>query len=264
MIDYGNVPYGLEMINLGSTFSKYGFDYKYFGKKGFNFAVAPQPLKIDHEVLEKYKSNINKNAIVVIVAICPFVFSLYDYAELKIPVTQRAIRLIKKVIKKLIGYKYIQDKQERKKLITEQEKAQKNADDRIRGWMREFSLQNVTTQKPTPKLQKTFEKTRGELSAILELCKEHEFRPVIVSMPAAKEEYSQFSQEFIQGFYRDNIKKANITNAPVLEYFCDPRFGDYNLFENYADCLNEMGRKLFAEVFIQDLKKLELWVEKGE
>lgn len=53
MKDYGNVPYELEIVNLGSTFSKYGFDYRYFGKKGFNFAVAPQPLKVDYEVLEK-------------------------------------------------------------------------------------------------------------------------------------------------------------------------------------------------------------------
>lgn len=47
MYDYGDVPYNLEMANLGSTFSKYGFDYQYFAKRGFNFAVAPQPLKTD-------------------------------------------------------------------------------------------------------------------------------------------------------------------------------------------------------------------------
>lgn len=74
MQQFCDVPYELEMINLGSTFAKHGFDYQLFGERGFNFAGQPQPLKEDHAVQSQYQDHLKSGAVVLIVLICPFVF----------------------------------------------------------------------------------------------------------------------------------------------------------------------------------------------
>lgn len=95
MQQFCDVPYELEMINLGSTFAKHGFDYQLFGERGFNFDGQPQPLKEDHAVLSQYQDHLKSGAVVLIVLICPFVFSLYDYADLK-PASPKGMERIKK------------------------------------------------------------------------------------------------------------------------------------------------------------------------
>lgn len=262
MKDYGAVPFELEMVNLGSTFSKYGFDYKYFGKKGFNFAVAPQPLKVDFEVLETYQNHIKEGAIVVIVVVCPFGFSLYEYDTVSYSYAKNIGNLVKKAVKKIIRYDRWQNKKQLH--MSSEAKTRINAKNRLDAWMNEFSLNNTMTQKPTPELIEVFKKTTNELTNIIKLCHKKKFRPIIINMPAVKEEYASFSNEFIHDFYEENMKRANIEGVPTIDYFRDPRFQDCLLYENYADCFNDKGRRFFAEIFIEDLKKLGLWQPQSE
>lgn len=259
MKDYGEVPYNLEMVNLGSTFSKYGFDYQYFGKKGFNFAVAPQPLKTDREVLEKYQKHINKNGVVVIVIVCPFGFCVHEYSSLRRPPFQREISWLKRLVKKALRYDRRKQHNLEKDPLSTEELCRINSRSRVNDWKKEFFLKNTTTQLPTKELQKTFVKTRAELAGIITLCKEDGFRPLIINMPAMKEECSQFSNAFIKAFYEDNLGQANMDGVPVIDYFGDERFNDISLYENYADCFNDNGRRLFASVLTEDMKKLGLW-----
>lgn len=259
MLYLENLPDNIEMINVGSTFSKFGFDYNYYGIRGFNFAGAPQTLKTDREIIEKYQGNLKKGAIIVVAVICPFVFCVYEYAKSKVTFYSKFIEFVKGKGKKLIAYGRSKKRTTQRQNLTAQELSLKNIDRRISEWMQEFDLQNVTTQKPTADLEKIFAKTRDELSKILEICKKCEFRPVLVSMPVTAEESCRFSDEFIFEFYEKNIAQINTEGVPFLHYFRDSRFSDFNLYENYADCLNEKGRQLFAQILIDDLKKLGLW-----
>ena len=258
MKDYGDVPHNLEMVNLGSTFSKYGFDYRYFGKRGFNFAVAPQPLKTDREVLEKYQKHINKDGVVVVVIVCPFGFCVHEYSSLRRPPFQREISWLKRLVKKALRYDN-RKQHNSEKTLSAGELCQINSHSRVEGWKKEFFLKNTTTQLPTKELQKTFVKTRAELAGIIALCKENSFRPLIINMPAMGEEYSQFSDAFIKAFYEDNLERANVDGVPVIDYFGDERFNDISMYENYADCFNDKGRRFFASVLMEDMTKLGFW-----
>lgn len=249
------VPDRLEIINLGSTFAKYGFDYRYFNKRGFNFAQQPQTMKTDLDILERYQEHLTKNALVLIVLLCPFSFSLYEQARPSILHT--APVRVKKFIKDLIGYS--QKQRATYDLLPPEEKSRIASSNRINGWMEEFSISNTTTTLPSTDLLKTFSKNIDILQRMLLLCDHKGFHPVILNMPAAKIEYSRFSSHFIREFYTANIEKGNITNAPVLNYFGDSRFDDIHLYENFADCFNDQGRKLFSEILIQDLKSINLW-----
>jgi hypothetical protein len=276
------VPMNLEIVNTGSTFSMYGFDYKYFGKMGFNFAIAPQPLAYDLKILDQYKRHIAKNAVVVIV-VCPFGFSVYDYEDdesnykyyfflekekinnyskskafvlrycpaaltLKSP-----IALAKSIVKKLIGY-------DKRRTVNTPGNVKKAVEARISGWKREFNLPNLRDCKADEKLRATFEKTSDALRGILDLCSENNFRPVIINMPACKEESEEFSDSVIEEFYSKNLRKANVYDVPVIDYFRDERFHDHLLYIS-ADCFNDKGREFFAKIFIADLKRIGLWEE---
>lgn len=266
MHQYYDVPNGLEIVNLGSTFAKYGFDYQLFGKRGFNFAGQPQPLKEDHAILSQYQDHLKPSAVVLIVLICPFVFSLYDYVELEPASSEGGIVKIKKTIKKVIGADNISalkckiNKMRHRKDTTfsAEEKSCIMAQKRVDGWKEEFSLMDTVSVHPSEELKRVFAKTRRELTDILLLCRERGFCPVLMDMPVAKAEHSMFSKAFIREFYDENIKKANVIDAPTLRYFGDERFDDALLYENYTDCFNDFGRRKFAEILINDLRKLNV------
>jgi hypothetical protein len=278
------VPMDLEIVNTGSTFSMHGFDYKYFGKRGFSFAIAPQPLSYDLKILEQYRHHIAENAVVVLV-VCSFGFSVDRYEndesnykyyffldkekinnysrgkELVIKYfpfalcLRHSVILVKSAIKKLIRY-------DKWCVLANDtpEYFKKTAISRISGWMKQFSLSNVRDSRPDEKLLATFEKTSATLHKILDLCIDNKFRPIIINMPACKEESSEFSDSVIEEFYNNNIRRANTYNIPVIDYFRDERFHDHSLYIN-ADCLNDKGREFFAKILIEDLRRLGLWEE---
>lgn len=70
---FRDLPYDLEMINLGSTVAFNDFDYELIGKKGANLAQAPQTLYYDYQILKKYMDHLADNA-VVCVGVCHFTF----------------------------------------------------------------------------------------------------------------------------------------------------------------------------------------------
>lgn len=269
MEKFGSVPYDLEIVNLGSTFSKRGFDYRYFDKRGFNFAGEPQPLKDDHAILSQYQDHLKPGAVVLIALICPFVFSLYDYADLKPASSEGGIAKVKQAIKAVIGAENINAirckiekiKYRKCKALPAEGKSRIAAQWRVGGWEKEFSLTDTTTVHPSEELKRVFAKTRKELTEILLLCRERGFRPVLMDMPVAKAEHSMFSGSFIREFYDDNLKEANVIDAPTLRYFGDERFDDALLYENYADCLNDAGRRKFAEILTNDLRRLNIGEE---
>jgi len=274
------VPGGLEIVNTGSTFALHGFDYVYFDKRGFNFALAPQPMSYDYKILNQYKSSINKNAVVVIV-VCPFAFCVPDYESddnnykyyhfldkgniigytrkkefyLKFcPLILKpdyAVTKVKSVVKSIM-------KHVRKRRRISQDYIKKSAMARIGDWKEEFGLSNTSDCEPDEQLKAAFKITTDYLRKMLDICAENGFRPVIINMPACKEESDEFSDEFIERFYNQNVRNANIYNAPVIDYFRDSRLHDHSLYMN-ADCLNEKGRRYFAEVLTDDLGKLGLW-----
>ena len=271
------VPENLEIVNTGSTFALHGFDYNYFDRKGFNFALSPQPLSYDYKILQQYKKNISTGAIVAIV-VCLFGFCVeyYDndetnykyyyfldktningYTKLKDFLIKHGfiifkpkfiIFALKSIIKKII---------KRGEGISEKN-IEITANAQIAGWKKEFNLTDVKKCEPSEKLIEVFKKTRFILGKMIDLCLENKFKPVIINMPACVEESSEFSEEFINKFYRENIEFVNIYKIPFINYFRDKRFHDHSLYIN-ANCLNDKGRKYFAEILTEDLKKLNMW-----
>ena len=54
----------------------------------------------------------------------------------------------------------------------------------------------------------------------------------------------------------DNIRFLKDKQIPILDYWKDDRLNDYKLYIN-SDFLNEKGSKLFTEIVLEDIKKLD-------
>ena len=76
---FKEISNNLEIINLGSSYAKYAFDYSKVGVNGFNFGIQPQSLSYDFRILKQYKNKLKKNG-VVIITIPDFVFAFLDYS----------------------------------------------------------------------------------------------------------------------------------------------------------------------------------------
>lgn len=63
--------FNLDVVNLGSNSGKYAFEYSEEHVKAANWAMGPQTLLADFEILKNYCSYL-KNDAVVIIPLCPF------------------------------------------------------------------------------------------------------------------------------------------------------------------------------------------------
>jgi hypothetical protein len=269
-----DVPKELEIVNLGSTFAWHDFDYKDFPKKGFNFALIPQPLSYDLKILKQYHRHIRENGVVLITLV---LFSFYvddyqddntntkyyyfldheyinNYSKKKYWIIRnlpllRNIMFIKKIIRDepLLNNEGMNTK----------ENIEKTAIQRIKGWCNQFNLSDIDVYRINSKLEGITEKTINTLQEIIDYCVKNNLKPVIVVTPVYKQYSGLVSDDILKNYLYDNIAKVNITNIPILNYFNDDRFSDYSLYMN-SDCLNAKGRELLSRIIQDDLIRVDV------
>lgn len=273
---FKEIPDNLEIINLGSSYAKYAFDYSKVGIKGFNFGIQPQSLSYDFRILKQFKNKLKKNG-VIIITIPDFVFAFLDY-----PIEDYNYRYYSFLNKEnilnysslknfLLNYfplilqpkklKYIlkdisKENSDSLVFIENSETVTKEAQRRINGWKKEFKLLGTENSEDIPlNIKEMFRKTQSLLEEMINYSLSNELKPVIVIPPCSKELNDFFSEEFLNEILYSNVEKANKNLIPVLDYLKDPEFQDYYLYVN-SDFLNVNGRELFTKRVVADLKKL--------
>ena len=273
---FKEIPDNLDIINLGSSYAKYAFDYRKVGVNGFNFGVQPQSLSYDFRILKQYKNKLKKNG-VVIITIPNFVFAFLDYPIEEYNykyysfLNKENILNYSSLKKFLIKYfplllqpkklKYIlkdisKENTDRLTFVENKEDVKKEAQKRINGWMRQFKLLNINNKEELPlDIKNMFIKTQSLLEEMINYSLTNELKPVIVIPPCSKELNNFFSDDFLKEILYSNIEKANKSLIPVLDYLKDSEFQDYHLYMG-VDLLNIKGRRLFTNKVITDLKKI--------
>ena len=273
---FKEIPDNLEIINLGSSYAKYAFDYSKVGIKGFNFGVQPQSLSYDFRILKQFKNKLKKNG-VIIITIPDFVFAFLDY-----PIEDYNYRYYSFLNKEnilnysslknfLLNYfplilqpkklKYIlkdisKENSDSLVFIENSETVTKEAQRRINGWKKEFKLLGTENSEDIPlNIKEMFRKTQSLLEEMINYSLTNELKRVIVIPPCSKELNNFFSDNFLKEILYSNIEKANKSLIPVLDYLKDSEFQDYHLYIN-SDFLNVNGRELFTKRVVADLKKI--------
>lgn len=273
---FKEISNNLEIINLGSSYAKYAFDYSKVGVSGFNFGIQPQSLSYDFRILKQFKDKFKKNG-VIIITIPDFVFAFLDYSIEEYNyryysfLNKENILNYSSLKNFLLNYfplilqpkklKYILkdiSKENRDDLVfmESSEIVKKEALKRISGWKREFKLLGTENIEDIPlNMRDMFIKTQSLLEEMINYSLSNELKPVIVIPPCSKELNDFFSDEFLKEILYSNIEKANKKLIPVLDYLKDPEFQDYHLYIN-SDFLNVSGRELFTKRVVADLKKI--------
>lgn len=273
---FKEIPDNLDIINLGSSYAKYAFDYSKVGVNGFNFGIQPQSLSYDFRILKQYKNKLKKNG-VVIITIPDFVFAFLDY-----PIKEYNYRYYSFLNKEnilnysslkkfLLNYfplilqpkklKYIlkdisKENSDSLVFMENNEEVKKEAQKRVNGWKKEFKLLGTEKSEDTPlNIKEMFRQTQSLLEEMINYTLSNELKPVIVVPPCSKELNDFFSDEFLKEILYSNIEKANKNLIPVLDYLKEPEFQDYHLYVN-SDFLNVNGRELFTKRVVADLKKI--------
>lgn len=271
------VPENLQFVNMGSGPSHFDIDHTQLSVKSFSFAKAPQSFKYDLRLLKQYAGHIQKGAVVVVVIVCPLGFGFnrrytqktynlrYVHA-LPLAEIDRINRLdvliqkyfplfwhpkrVFRIIKDINLQKEKQDYDTDDKKI-DWERANRQT---CRNWIYGAKLKNLQdgSQADNPRQIKAAKEKIRIMQEMLLFCQEKGFRPVIVIPPFVPETTDSVSQEFKRRFVDENIMKANIIKAPVLDYFGDKRWKHENFRSTVF--MNSRGAGEFTKVLLKDIE----------
>ena len=260
--------FDLDVVNLGSSSSVAAFDYSGHPElKTANWAMAPQTLVADFEILRNYSCYLKKGA-TVIIPMCPFSClggsndDLADkyYTVLNIASMPHASyrRQQHQMQMKNNPWRYYPLaellKRKPKKKNVDKNSFETDAKMRMESWRKEFSI--IRFSDPLSLVNKdAYSDGAALLSQMVTYCKERELKPVFAMPPVSEAMRRQFTPEmkllFIDGF----VKKGVGDNAKFLDYFTDARFTD-DCFQN-SFIMNDFGARKFTEVLLKDVESLK-------
>lgn len=267
-----NPPFDLDIVNLGSGAGYFAYNYEDSGVKGCNWALWPQSLQHDFNILKNYYSFIKPQGFVVITA-CPFgcLFSPnYDknhnlkYYTFLHPATIqnfdeneriKALSIkknplnyfgLKKVIKKIIKNKLLFANNK------ESEQYVDNACLMIEGWKKQFGIDDLDAPL-SDKHKLEFDSRQMLLREMIQFCIERDLRPVIVYPPIHPSLRLLMSDVFIKRYIYDFIEGAiNGQDCPFYEFLNSDTIKEDNLFRT-SYFLNTNGAKKFTNQMLNSL-----------
>lgn len=261
--------FGLDVVNLGSGAGVRAFDYNGLPIKACNWALGPQSLVHDFNILRNYFSYIKDGGYVIIV-VCPFscLESHYDkshnfkYYTFLHPATiinfddnertlaltiknnpfrQMPVYCIKQTLRE-IKTKYIVSLRRTEKDL------QKTAIDMMNCWKRQFGIDDLST----PITEKHLGELQGRkktLIDIIDFCKERLLKPVVVIPPMYHTLGSMFPDEFKKN-YIDLFLQG--VDAPIYDYMNNLDMDKEEYYQT-ALFLNEKGAKVFTRIVLSDI-----------
>lgn len=267
--------FNTQVINLGSTSALHAFDYDGLNIKGANWALGHNPLAGDWAILRNYSSFLDSSGCTVIIPLCPFSSLSGTYK----PFEDRYYTILYPTT--IPSYSYVHDVQvqdrwlnpiwrypfwgflldivhlfpKRKEKMLTEEQMEISATQWINGWFHEFSLKDFNT--PLSLVNRFNIKEASKIiDQIIDYCKEHQFRPVIVVPPmyhTLAEKFSKEGREKIFDGLFDSLKNADFH---FINYMDDHQFcKDRSLFAN-SYLMNKKGAQAFTKRILTDLNLL--------
>lgn len=271
-----NISENLDLVNLGSNQPKYAFDYTYSdGIKGMNWGVGPQSLEYDFAVLRRCSYALHGGSIVLI-PICPLNFFLTRHDGVYIHVKyygflpkEDIVGYSEKLNKSEIKYPLYYHPKRLKFLLKDvkpsndiihvesnpmdKSQLEHDADWWIDCWNKEFNI-DIGHLELSEDNKKSIRFNIELLKQMLEYCREHSFKPVIMTLPVTEYLGCKFSQEFIDNQIVRYIDEANADyGCQTLFYLKSGKFREPDLYFN-SFFMNKKGRRHFTQDVINELR----------
>lgn len=266
--------FGLDIVNLGSGAGVHAFNYEGIPVKGANWALGPQSLVHDFNILKNYFSYIREGGCVII-TVCPFsgLFSKYGkthnfkYYSFLHPATilnfdederQKALRIKQNPFKEMPVVSVKNTIKEGMHLAKRNLKPTKYVDIELSAktmmdsWKKQFGIDDLSAPLSEPH-QKEISSRHQTLQNIVDFCKERDLHPYIVIPVMHKSLSTMFPKEFKE-MYMDSLTAD--TGAPILDYMDDKMNTEKEYFST-ALFLSVTGAKIFTQMVIKDINNME-------
>lgn len=269
-----------DIVVLGSSSAKWGFDFTSFDIKGMNWAQAPQTLVEDYNILRNFHSILRKDGYVVI-TIMPFTSlnketNIYDALKyLKIsthkPIESHMLNKAYRYFKYPIfmgkpaikaGIRHILRKEPSTntqwQTITTNpmspQQLEHNAQNYINGWKKQFEITDF--EAPLSIKNKEGRAFRTKImQEIIDFCLEREYKPILVIPPTTSYLSNFFTKDFEELYIYSFIKEIG-RDIPLLDYSKKEDLKDEQLYLN-ALILNQSGRVLLTKNLLKDLHMIK-------
>lgn len=272
---FKNVPDGIQVCNVGASYSRYGFDYEDYVDEyiTFNFGLSAQSAYYDYEILNFYREKLGEGAIVFIVLSYPcflgkpeikfddFEQRNQKYYSFLPPNLIRNYDLKKDIKLKLTPFtlahhfgeilKGLNRKTEMEAVLSRKTNENEISSFVEREWKNHF-INNIVEDGQTVYLQETVD----YINKIITLCNEENCMPVLLITPLTQE-YKDYlcahSDEALKRIYDIINKIQSNTGVAFYDYSEDPRFcNNLDLFCN-GDHLNKEGAIKFTDIIMKEI-----------
>ena len=268
---WNSTQFGLNVVNLGSGAGVHAFCYDGLSVKGVNWALGPQSLVHDFNILKNYFSYIRDGG-VIIITVCPFsgLISKYDkvhnfkYYTFLHPATiinfeederQRALRCQQNPFKEMTAYcikktiKEVINMGKKKLKFQRRDNIEVSAKQMMEGWKKQFGIEDLSMP-VSEQHQIEITRRRQTLKELVEFSKERELKPYII-LPVMHQSLVKLFPPSFKNKYIDTLVEG--LGAPVLDYMND-EIGKQD--DNFATALflNNKGAKVFTRRVLKDLE----------
>lgn len=267
--------FDLEVINLGSNSAKFCFNYDSADVKGANWAMGPQSLMIDLNILQSYYSYLKPGA-TVLIPLCPFSCLVgYDYSYLSdkyytilnhsqfpcfnihkrlemLDVKNRPYMYIPliEVVRELLLIVKRTFVQKRNETINEVQ-MENDVNRFINGWKSQFFIKDFDDELSLLN-KNSYEESKEILYKIVDFCLRYGFKPVIVMPPVSPMLKRSFTSKMLNKCINQYVKEAVGDCVLFLNYLDDKTFSDIKYFRN-SYFMNTIGSERFTQRVLCDL-----------
>ena len=274
-----DIPYNLELGNVGSSHTTYGIDWRAVPEiRAWNLALSSQPYFYDHAVLKNYIDHFSENAVVVICLSYFEIDRVPDYA----PYRARYYRILPKddldswsrkedIVYRLVPFlsagnntiKIVHD------IPPEQMSPYFNRGSYLEGnELYDYCVNKheswTTHPRPTTP-QEDYAQNLEQVSAIIELCHAHRLRPVLITTPITdvlNAIYDEKTPEFFTTFRQFSADLCErYPDVPYFDYSHDETFSARHELFTDGDHLNNAGASLFTKTLVADLRRTGILAE---
>lgn len=263
----------LKFANTGSNSGRCAFDYKAAGVNGFNFALGPQDLPVDCQLLMAHEGRLASGA-VVFIPICPFSGLTYThdqtfwfryYPILPIESIPNADAETAQLALNLWNNPSVADPRrcwkecwwalrgKLRKLIKRPRSVGVKLDDSahsyVNGWMKQFSIGDL--EEPlTEEFKKQYHFQGRVLREMINFCNARGWRPILVMPPIHGSLGGLLTATFRDSYIGTLLREISDLNVPFWDYSDWSELRDDSYYAN-ALLLNKRGAAVFTREVVR-------------
>lgn len=271
-----NMPNQINIANMGNSHGLCSFNYADLQDEYvcFNFALTAQSIEYDEGIMKQYINRMADNSVMIIpVSYVTFFLSDWNFSDEFFNVKNQRYygilsyknmirtNLVEYIKRKYFAFIYTDVRADMISAIDEKffiNQPDKDGEDIPKTDFAKDAYDAYNRHVASFLIDGEYQ-FKDELVKCLynmiNMCRENNVTPVLVTTPCVKEYNDYVEKEFLSEFNEILSKVIEDTQVPYYNYCNDERFVNrYDLFMN-ADHLNEEGAAIFTDIFYEECLK---------